>query len=295
MSPGAAGYAIVSRQYRVSDENFGGFGRGGGSFSNLRSHLTIYYFGALEISYFRSITLSSIGDGVTYLRDNEASEPVYMPERQLPAPANLRADGDRIRWDAVSGAAGYRVVVIETPGSEPVVNSGELSASTTDYRPVELTVQVEHQLAVIALGDGRTSLNSDWSLAEISFTPPNRDDDDDDDGNGYVHPTNTPVPTSVPECIRIDSYSRTQEYETLCFDFDLNEMAACVYRRTCTGTCCRKSSTYCPIVQEECGPWQFGQFIRSDDVSGAGGSNGAGEIVDTLEATPENAHDFVGG
>ncbi len=218
-----------------------------------------------------SASVSAVGDGNNYVMDNPASNAVTLPQTRLGAPANLRADGDRIRWDAVSGAGGYRVVVITGTGNETVitVNSGLLSADSTDYKPGGLRAQVAHRVAVIALGNGSTSLSSDWTQAEISFTPPERDDDDDDDdGTGYVHPTNTPVPpTVVPECIRIDSYSRTETRVGYC-PVGAPLTQRCTYRRECTGTCCRRSSTYCRVIDENCSDWELVGILRPTPFAG---------------------------
>ena len=216
---------------------------------------------------------------------------------RLPAPEGLCTEGAALLWQAVDGASGYR---IRWRISGQPWQGMNLQPTHTGYVLRDLQPDMDYEIQVQAQASGRIARNSFWSSSLRIRQSATATPTPESTPNLTLEPTkvdpstgaNTPEP---PQCLQIDAYSRTQEYETLCFDFDLNEMAPCVYRLTCTGTCYRMSSTYCPVEQETCGPWQYGYFLRSGDVSGTGGSNGAGEIVDTLEATPENAHDFVGG
>ena len=216
---------------------------------------------------------------------------------QMPAPEDLCSRGNTLSWQAVDGASGYRVRW-RIPG-QPWHLTDVLPADTS-YDLQDLQANAEYEFQVQALAADRTVRHS----SRGSSLRATADEPD----------TSTPVPTasatpSASEseplseaiqseescCPQVEDYSRVLEYETLCFNFDLNEMAPCIYRRACTGTCCRESPTNYPVEQETCGLWEFGQFLRSGDVSGERGSGSVDEILAALEATPENAHDLVDG
>ena len=222
---GASGYAIEARTFAIENEGNGGWRWTDGPSQSVAAGSTSYTFSDPGNGAHHEASVSAVGDGQIYQRDNPASAAVLLPDLQLDAPVNLRADDDLIRWDAVTNAAGYRVVVLTGLAGAPeiTVNSGELSASTTSYRPVGLQPQVAHRVAVIALGDGDTYRNSD--LSELSFTPP----------RPAPRPTsrpptavpNTPVPpTSCPI-----QYKRfwTEQREATCPDVG----TVCIEERNC--------------------------------------------------------------
>lgn len=73
--------------------------------------------------------------------------------------------------------------------------------------------------------------------------------------------------TSPPTGPSSDASSLIQEFQTLCFNLDMNEMAPCVYRRTCDDASLRNAATPGPVEQETCDPWRFGQFLPGDAAS----------------------------
>ena len=204
--------------------------------SSLGAGTTRYPFSSRGIGTHHEITISSIGDGIIYLRDNPASEVQFVPQPQLPAPANLRGDG-------------YRVLLIESDDSDPTVLSDALAATATDYRPDSLDRGREYRLALVALGNGQNYRNSDWTQAELAFTP-SRPPDDDDDGGGPV-PTVVPRPTNTtgPECDPETVYTRfwTEQRYVLCYESVGNPL--CLEERTCFDYYriyedCSRSSTF---------------------------------------------------
>ena len=240
---GAAGYALESRSFSLLDEDAGGWSWSSGTGLSVGADPASHAFAALTTGQHYELKVSSVGDGRIYQLHNEQGDAFLLPQQQLPAPANLRGDGDRIRWDAVANAAGYRVLLIESDDSDPTVLSDALAADATDYRPGSLARGRQYRLALVALGDGQNYRNSDWSLADLLFTRPD-DDDDDDDGTRPVVPTDTPEPPTVvpippPYRQRYAQFSiRESGFTGVCHR----------YRRYCYRTC-----------QEGRGCWDYGQ------------------------------------
>jgi len=204
---------------------------------------------------------------------------------RLTAPGSLCLEGATLSWRAVEGAEAYRVRwrASGQPGEGMTLPPTSTSLELHDLQPeTTYAIQVQSQASESEARD------SFWSRS-LRVRP-----------GALATPQSTAESTTATDaretthCVGIDAFNRVQEFETLCFDLDLNETAPCVYRRACAGTCSRESPTFCPVEQESCDPWQFGQFIASAGVRNVEEYSSAAALHDALDTPPENAHDFVG-
>ena len=115
-------------------------------------------------------------------------------------------------------------------------------------------------------------------------------------------PSPTPKPTNIPEppsCLRKDKYMRTIRKTGECSISGV--FGSCEYAKTCKGTCCRKSASYCPIEKETCEEWRIIGFnpyaVAGADASSVGTADFS--LIDVPkfpnDPTPDNAHTFIGG
>ncbi|MDE2819745.1 MAG: hypothetical protein OXI40_08450 [Chloroflexota bacterium] len=119
-------------------------------------------------------------------------------------------------------------------------------------------------------------------------------------------PTNTqppateiPPPTDPPRCLRFDSYRRTIRKTDECSISGV--FGTCEFAKTCTGTCCRKNASFCPIEDETCGDWRIINFVAyarsNSEQSNVPTPDINSYVISDFPAgpTPDNAHEFVGG
>ena len=93
---------------------------------------------------------------------------IVFSQSDLAVPANLRANGRTVSWDAVLNASGYRLRWLSENGTLQYV---ETAASTTQYTFTQLTDGVGYPVYVQAKGDGsQYESEGPWSSALV-FTP----------------------------------------------------------------------------------------------------------------------------
>ncbi len=242
------------------------------------------------------------------------------PPKALDAPSNFRVlSGTTVGWKGVIGATGY-IVKWKPAEGVGIGHSTQLDKRATTLELWSIAVGVTYNVAVQALGDGRHYESfGPWSSLKLyikptatptaTFTPSNTPTQKPTakPKPPTAKPTNTPKPTNppttippptnTPECIRIDHYTRTQTWNTQCSPW--GTIGTCVYERSCTGTCCRKSDTYCPIISETCGGWKLVSFTPAgssvvEEISIPPAEYSAINLSDfPVLPTPENAHPFV--
>ena len=149
--PGAIGYSVRIDGTQVVDGAIGPW-------------LTSFNLATLGLGLGEhEVTVVALGDGVQTL-GSPPSIPVTFTvgPTQLPAP-QVTLVGAEVRWNAVTGAIGYSVRI----GGEQV-DGGGLGLDATSFNLAALGLGLgEHEVTVVALGDGVLILDSPPSIPVI--------------------------------------------------------------------------------------------------------------------------------
>jgi hypothetical protein len=112
-----------------------------------------------------TVKVQAVGDGTTYLDSDwsGASAPAVAITEKLATPSPT-VDGNTITWPAVDNATKYMVKILDSSQNEITTQDAgtALTFDLTAY-PSAYTIQV------MAVGDGTTYLDSDWSAATSPY------------------------------------------------------------------------------------------------------------------------------
>ncbi len=270
-------------------------------FHTLARSQTQYTLPGLSKGRAYLVWVRALGDGKRYeekgawsavlllrLATATAAEP-----KELPAPDNLRhVSGSAVAWDAVNGAAGYRLRW-GLPGGKQR-QFATVADTETQYALTGLSAGVKYRVQVRALGDGLSyEEKGAWSVALPLTLKPTDTATATDTPTATNTPTNTPTdtptntptdtptntPTNTPTSTPTDTATNTYTPTATSTDTPSNTPTPlrewsvwyearkescgndrdCVYERECKVACERaRPDTICEVVDSSarCGEWQ---------------------------------------
>lgn len=108
-----------------------------------------------------------LDEDAIYAEDEDGNMTVFVPV-ELDAPANLKWDETTAKWDAVSNATGYTVILYN---GDQIIEVFSLKDTKLDLNKYITKEDGKYNFAVFAEGDGKVYLDSQIAASEVYVFP----------------------------------------------------------------------------------------------------------------------------